>query len=709
MSRNELYFGTAYCPYAKSGDIAPEFFERDVITMKKLGMNIIRPFVAWDRIERKEGVYEYDKLDLIFDLAEKHGLKILLNLGGTLTAWGAMYPPRYLLRRPDIQEQELKPGEKQFGPVRQLCMDDPYYMERAKIFLEKTAKRYCNHPALGAWSLWNEPFYHGDGCFCKLTLAKFREFLREKYHNDIQELNKKWGTEFPVDYQDFSEAEPGVYVSFSGGGYGPCLDYLKFNRARVAEWLKVVRNTIDRNNPRRLQVSVNVVVTAVYNTAHNHSYPSMFEQNYIADIPGFSAYTFFGQMEEAPFLMAAANAWCRSAGRDPGKGFWAIEGEAGQINYFQDRKDRGERGWRIASNWQLAANGARMLMFWKFSGRVTDTQTDQFNLTALDGSVTDRAKLLSDSCKAFLRLKDFIADSCVHAETAILFAPDTELARICDKTYKEYVDACHGAFRILNELHIECDFVNERLLREKRGRYKVIIAPETIFLNRKFAEELKQFISGGGTLITDYRFAQKREDSFQFQTLPGYDLQEAAGIFVNDFTYAERDEVFSLEGFPAVPLKDLLRAKLQLKDAESLADYIHGGCALSVHSFGKGKYVCWGFSPFSVFRTAKSTEQLGGIREMFRRFCADAGAVSDFKITGDDKHQLQTGTLCRDDAHAGEKTCFLINFADEPLECKAELPGREQETTELLSGKLFPGKTLSLKFAPFETMIFSCR
>ena len=105
MSWNELYFGTAYCPYAKSGDIAPEFFERDVITMKKLGMNIIRPFVAWDRIERKEGVYDYSKLDLIFDLAEKHGLKILLNLGGTLTSWGAMYPPRYIVRKSGIQER----------------------------------------------------------------------------------------------------------------------------------------------------------------------------------------------------------------------------------------------------------------------------------------------------------------------------------------------------------------------------------------------------------------------------------------------------------------------------------------------------------------------------------------------------------------------------------------------------------------------------
>lgn len=29
---NELYFGTAYCPYAKSGDLDREFWERDIET-----------------------------------------------------------------------------------------------------------------------------------------------------------------------------------------------------------------------------------------------------------------------------------------------------------------------------------------------------------------------------------------------------------------------------------------------------------------------------------------------------------------------------------------------------------------------------------------------------------------------------------------------------------------------------------------------------
>ena len=349
-----------------------------------------------------------------------------------------------------------------------------------------------------------------------------------------------------------------------------------------------------------------------------------------------------------------------------------------------------------------------MLMFWKFGGRVTDLQTDQYNLMALDGSMTERAELLSASCRAFLGLKDVIADSCVHAEAAVLLASDTELARICDKTYKEYVDACHGAFRILNELHIECDFVNERLFREKRGRYKVLIAPETIFLNGKFAEELKRFVADGGTLITDYRFAQKREDSFQFQTMPGFGLQEAAGISINDFTYAERDEVFAVTDYPAVPLKDLFRAQLRLNGASSLADYVHGGCALSVHGYGKGKYVCWGFSPFQIFRKAKTTEKLAAIREFFRRFCAEAGVVPDVKIAGDDAFQMQTGVLCRNDDPASDKVCFLINFSDRGLDCRVELPAFTS-CREVLSGKAIDARELDLSFGAYETKIFDCR
>ena len=99
MDKNFLqpYLGVGYCPYGKSGDIPKEFFGRDIATMKKLGINIFRPFVAWDRIEVEENKYDYSSLDTVFHEAEKQGLKIVLNVGGMFTQYASMYPPRYLL------------------------------------------------------------------------------------------------------------------------------------------------------------------------------------------------------------------------------------------------------------------------------------------------------------------------------------------------------------------------------------------------------------------------------------------------------------------------------------------------------------------------------------------------------------------------------------------------------------------------------------
>lgn len=55
------------------------------------------------------------------------------------------------------------------------------------------AKRYQNHPALGMWHISNE---YGGECHCPLCQEAFRDWLREKYHNNIEELNHAWFTGF---------------------------------------------------------------------------------------------------------------------------------------------------------------------------------------------------------------------------------------------------------------------------------------------------------------------------------------------------------------------------------------------------------------------------------------------------------------------------------------------------------------------------------
>ena len=208
-------------------------------------------------------------------------------------------------------------------------------------------------------------------------------------------------------------------------------------------------------------------------------------------------------------------------------------------------------------------------------------------------------------------------------------------------------------------------------------------------------------------MITDYRFAQKREDSMQFQTIPGYGLQDAFGYYINDFTYAESDEVFAIDGFKAIPLKDIFHAHLNLKGAESLAEYSCGGTALARNSFGKGKIYTWGFPVFQIFRKAKTTGDLKAVRNIFRKACAEADVVSDLAVTGDENFQLQTGVLCQNDDRNGSKVCFLINFSDKELKCTVKLPSFAS-CREILNNETITENELDLEFAPYETKVFEC-
>ena len=168
-------FGTSYCPYAKSGDVDMRFWDRDFRTMKELGFNSMRCFVAWDRIETEEGRHDFAKVDRIFELADTHGIDVILNVGGVFACYGGIYPPRWLIRDYKCQEvvEDPRRQEQPFGPYRQICLDDETYRAKAEAFTVRMIKRYAPQKRLFGWNVWNEAFLKPQ-CFCPTTLARFR-------------------------------------------------------------------------------------------------------------------------------------------------------------------------------------------------------------------------------------------------------------------------------------------------------------------------------------------------------------------------------------------------------------------------------------------------------------------------------------------------------------------------------------------------------
>lgn len=212
--QNFFHYGASMAPYAKSTDWPMEEWDDDLAMMKKLHFTTARVFLAWDRVEIREGEFDWSRQDYFLDCAQKHGIKVILNVGGVFQSLQGIYPPRYL-RRFHYHPRLPDPGRPAYndGPCFTVCSDNPDYAERALAFIAGAVRRYAAHPALCGWMSWNEP-NNSRFCYCPATVAKFHTFLKRKYQGDIAALNRVWGTEFPVDFADFEELAPPRFQRF---------------------------------------------------------------------------------------------------------------------------------------------------------------------------------------------------------------------------------------------------------------------------------------------------------------------------------------------------------------------------------------------------------------------------------------------------------------------------------------------------------------
>ena len=81
------------------------------------------------------------------------------------------------------------------------------------------AERYHQHPALLGWHINNE--YGGSQdyahCFCDICLRGFREWLRKRYNDDLDALNRSWWTSFWAHtYTSWDEIFPNDHSNEAG-------------------------------------------------------------------------------------------------------------------------------------------------------------------------------------------------------------------------------------------------------------------------------------------------------------------------------------------------------------------------------------------------------------------------------------------------------------------------------------------------------------
>jgi beta-galactosidase len=187
---------------------------------------------AWDRLEPKEGVYDFTWLDKAIDIADKQGLKVIM-------CTPTPTPPTWMVRKyPEITVMGKNMLRKDQGGRRHGNISSDVFMQFVDKIVTQMAKKYGNDPRIIGWQIDNEPHISGGLDYSPESAVKFRLWLRNKYGNDIKRLNYAWGNPFWAQTYDNFDAINVPNPDANGVNVHHQLDFALFNAHQVGYFLQ---------------------------------------------------------------------------------------------------------------------------------------------------------------------------------------------------------------------------------------------------------------------------------------------------------------------------------------------------------------------------------------------------------------------------------------------------------------------------------------
>jgi beta-galactosidase len=166
--------------------IPKEYWENRMQMCKALGMNTICMYVFWNYHEQKEGVYDFKGQKDVSEfcrLAQKNGLYVILRPGPYVCAeWEMGGLPWWLLKKKDIN----------------LRTEDPYFMERCRLFMKELGKQLSNQQITKGGNIIMVQVENEYGSYDinKKYVSMIRDVVKESGFNDVPLFQCDWSSNF---------------------------------------------------------------------------------------------------------------------------------------------------------------------------------------------------------------------------------------------------------------------------------------------------------------------------------------------------------------------------------------------------------------------------------------------------------------------------------------------------------------------------------
>jgi beta-galactosidase len=636
----------------------PDIWREDARLMQDAGVNLVTLAVfAWAKLEPSPGNYDFTWLDQVMELLFAHGVRVAL---ATATA----SPPPWLVRlHPEILPVTAEGITLWHGSRRHYCPSSQAYRERAAELVTHLAHHYRNHPALALWHVDNEYACHVTECFCDISVAAFRQWLKHRY-GSLGELNDRWGTAFwGQRYGDWAEI---MAPRRTPAQINPTqrLDWQRFCSDAWLECFEEQKRILHELTP-------DIPITTNFMGLHK-------PLNYWtwAGREDLVSYDSYPDPADQEWMIGSAMMFdmMRSLGR--GKPWLVMEQAPTHVNWRQRNAPKRPGEMRLGS-YQAIARGAIGIMF--FQWRASKIGSEKFHSALVphvgtDSRVWREAKALGME----LRGLDALLSSRVQSDVAILFdwenwwaleggdkpANDLKLLPRIKALYAELF--CRNV--TVDFAHPEADL----------SKYRLVIAPHLYLVSDRAVKNVERYVANGGTLLMT--FFSGIVDSNEHVLLGGYPgpFRALLGLWIEEFVPYGETEMNLIKAEDGKQFScDFWCEVIHPEGAEVLArfceDYFIGSPSVTRHHFGQGIGYYLGTS-------------LGqdGLAWLVDLVCQDAGLqMVDGMPPGVEMTRRSDGT---------HTWLFMLNYSDKTVQLELPANGIDLVTGVQAKGTLQLGR-----------------
>ncbi len=665
---NKYVFGKPLNRIIHGGDYNPEqwldrpdVLKQDIEYMRQAGINEATLGVfAWAMYEPREGEFHFDSLIKIMDDLYQNGIR-------TILATPSAARPVWLdLKYPEVMRVDGMGNRNRHGLRHNHCMSSGKFREKVRLIDGKLAEAVKDHPGLIMWHISNE---FGGECFCDNCRKKFRDHLRERFHNDIEELNHEWWTTFwSARYSSFDEIDP-PYENGQIAVNGLNLEWKRFTSGNYADYLSVEADAVRQHTGNR-----NIPVTTNFMARfYGIDYRILAEK---LDAISWDSYPAFHNDQESyqDTMMSAAfdNAIMRGMKRD--RPFLLMESAPGLVNWMQFNKLK-RPGVHEQFAVQTVACGADSVQY--FQLRKSRGSAEQFHGALIDHSGSNDTRIFRDIKRTgeILEKLSGIEGSVKNNDTAVIFEWDNwwaiDGAGAFGRTTRKYDLVCRDYWVKLMEYGVEADIISTQ---DDLDDYRLVIVPMLFMLKDNIAEKLKRFVENGGTVLMTYMTGYVNANCLCYQGgFPGDGLHDLTGVIseeIDTLYPSDRNGILiNINGSDRVlEVKDYAEI-LRVKDAEAIGrytgDFYKDTPAITCRQCGRGRV---------YYQAARCS--LGDMGDFIKKLLDEAGVDTKDIPQGIEYHKrISDGTVYE----------FYLNVSSDVI----EIPGLSG--TDLITGNSVSG------------------